>query len=457
MTSFDEWAGFDRPRSQSSRDVRSRHVAINLSAILSAHCMLSRRPQGSCPDACRTCIDGVISPVHFGDNRLVHDGRRLDRELAIDGASIVDRRCARDERADISSVSVARARDSSQPHGSTDRFRRAVPFAEAFSDAFPYAFALAADRVDRRENRSKKASAASIRPSGRAILGRFRTMIDDDRHYPLKSSFFRRNPGSANGDLGEESPEDNDESPESRDVASGNDPETYWTLSRAPLESLVFSMPLVLAYEGGVLLLGRGTPRNGAEVWLRHGLDALGFGSYFLLPLLTAIGLLAWHHVEHDRWRFQPRVLIGMAIESLGLAMLLLGIARLQERLWPLAAPNMGRGVLARIVGYCGAGLYEEVLFRLLLLPVVAQGLRWMGMATGSSIAIAILSTSLVFSAAHYVGPLGDSFEVYSFTFRTLAGCFFAILFAIRGFGITAGTHAAYDMLVGLLLASAAF
>ncbi|MFM8578854.1 MAG: hypothetical protein ACKOCN_08650 [Planctomycetaceae bacterium] len=104
-------------------------------------------------------------------------------------------------------------------------------------------------------------------------------MIDDDRHYPLKSSFFRRNPGSANGDLGEESLEDTVESPEYRDVASGNDPETYWTLSRGALESLVFSMPLVLAYEGGVLLLGRGTPRNGAEVWLRHGLDSLGFGS----------------------------------------------------------------------------------------------------------------------------------------------------------------------------------
>jgi len=233
--------------------------------------------------------------------------------------------------------------------------------------------------------------------------------------------------------------------------------ETYWTLSRAPLESLVFSLPLVMAYEGGVLLLGRGTPRNGAEVWLRQLLDGLGFGSYFLLPLLTTLGLLAWHHVEHDRWRFQPRVLVGMAIESIVLAVVLLGLARMQERLWPLSATDPGRGVFARLVGYCGAGLYEEVLFRLLLLPVVVQGLRWLGLASGMAILAGILSTSLLFSAAHYVGPLGDAFDFYSFTFRTLAGCFFAMLFAIRGFGITAGTHAAYDMLVGLLLASAVF
>jgi hypothetical protein len=46
---------------------------------------------------------------------------------------------------------------------------------------------------------------------------------------------------------------------------------------------------------------------------------------------------------------------------------------------------------------------------------------------------------------------LGDSFELYSFTFRTMAGLFFALLFIVRGFGIAAGTHAAYDMLVGLL------
>jgi len=77
--------------------------------------------------------------------------------------------------------------------------------------------------------------------------------------------------------------------------------DTYWSISRRPLTSLVFSLPLVLAYEGGVLLLGRGSPRNGADVWLRTLLDHLGFGQYFLLPVLTVLGLLAWHHIEHDR------------------------------------------------------------------------------------------------------------------------------------------------------------
>jgi len=61
------------------------------------------------------------------------------------------------------------------------------------------------------------------------------------------------------------------------------------------------------------------------------------------------------------------------------------------------------------------------------------------------------VASSLLFSAAHYVGPLGERFELYSFTFRTLAGMFFAVLFIVRGFGIAAGTHAVYDVLVGLI------
>jgi hypothetical protein len=234
------------------------------------------------------------------------------------------------------------------------------------------------------------------------------------------------------------------------DTSAATQTLSYWEISRTPLTSLVFTMPLVLAYEGGVLLLGRGTPRNGADVWLRQALDGLGFGTYFLLPTLTVLGLLAWHHVEHDRWRFSPAVLVGMAGESVLWAALLVGVARLQERLWPLQVAGAWDGVAARLVGYCGAGLYEEVLFRLLLLPVVAWGLRRMGGTPSNAMVAAILLTSAVFSLAHYVGPLGDAFELYSFTFRTIAGIFFALVFLGRGFGIAAGTHAIYDMLVGL-------
>lgn len=244
-------------------------------------------------------------------------------------------------------------------------------------------------------------------------------------------------------------------------VASG---ESYWKLSSTPLTSLLFTLPLVLAYEGGVLLLGRGSPRNGADVWLRHLLDALGFGQYFLLPLLTVAGLLAWQYLAHDRWRVSASALPGMAAECMLWAVFLVGIARVQQNIWPFPhAPlqwaflqwpaDAGVGwqtVLTRLIGYCGAGLYEEVLFRLLLLPIAVWAFERLGCSTIAAGGWAILLSSLLFSAAHYIGPLGDSFAAYSFTFRAVAGMFFAILFLLRGFGITAGTHFFYDLLVGL-------
>jgi hypothetical protein len=246
-----------------------------------------------------------------------------------------------------------------------------------------------------------------------------------------------------------------------RDDAATGIRESYWQLSRKPLTSLVFTLPLVLAYEGGVLLLGRGSPRNGADVWLRHLLDALGFGQYFLLPVLTVLGLLAWQFLAHDRWRVSVSVLPGMAAECVLWAVVLIGLARLQQDLWPLATTASGpdalqlatlaQGLLARLVGYCGAGLYEEVLFRLLMLPLAVWGLERLGCSTSAAGLWAIRISSLLFSAAHYVGPLGDTFAVYSFTFRTVAGVFFAVLFLLRGFGIAAGTHFFYDLLVGLV------
>lgn len=242
---------------------------------------------------------------------------------------------------------------------------------------------------------------------------------------------------------------DSDGSPLVDDASQRAGGDTYWSLSRTPLTSLVFTLPLVLAYEGGVLLLGLGSPRNGADVWLRTLLDHLGFGQYFLLPALTIIGLLAWHHVAHDRWQWRAGVFVAMTGECVFWAAILMGIARLQDRIWPLMLAD-GESFVARIIAYCGAGLYEEVLFRLLLLPALCWLIMQFGASPGSATVQAIVFSSLLFSFAHYVGPLGDTFNPYSFTFRFLAGLFFAVLFSLRGFGIAAGSHAAYDMLVGL-------
>jgi hypothetical protein len=94
-----------------------------------------------------------------------------------------------------------------------------------------------------------------------------------------------------------------------------------------------------------------------------------------------------------------------------------------------------------------GAGIYEELLFRVLLVGLFAWiGRRVLGfrpLIAGTSAAIA---GALIFSAFHYIGPFGDPWQLYSFVFRTIAGLFFSALYLTRGFGITAWTHALYDV-----------
>ena len=62
----------------------------------------------------------------------------------------------------------------------------------------------------------------------------------------------------------------------------------------------------------------------------------------------------------------------------------------------------------------------------------------------------ALACGALIFSSFHYVGPYGDRLELGSFTFRTIAGVLFSGLYLLRGFGITAWTHALYDVFLAL-------
>lgn len=241
--------------------------------------------------------------------------------------------------------------------------------------------------------------------------------------------------------------------------------ESYWQQSRGPLASLYFMTPLLLLYEGGVLIFGSSGIRNGADAWLRDLLDALGFSGYFLLPILTVGLLLAWHHTTRKPWRVRGTVLSGMLVESAVLGLILVGIAHVQGWLFaPFHADSTTHETMlasvvvegsfgqtaASLIGFFGAGIYEEVMFRLLLLPVVAAMLGAAGAKPWQRAWGAVVITSLLFSAAHYIGPHGDKLQLYTFTFRFLAGTMFAVLFVYRGFGIAAGTHALYDIFVGL-------
>ncbi|MEP7382313.1 MAG: CPBP family glutamic-type intramembrane protease, partial [Gemmatimonadota bacterium] len=70
------------------------------------------------------------------------------------------------------------------------------------------------------------------------------------------------------------------------------------------------------------------------------------------------------------------------------------------------------------------------------------------GWGPAASGIFATIVGALIFSAFHYVGAYGDRLEVGSFVFRAIAGVAFSALYIVRGFGITAWTHALYDVML---------
>ncbi|MGH7199742.1 MAG: CPBP family glutamic-type intramembrane protease, partial [Planctomycetaceae bacterium] len=218
----------------------------------------------------------------------------------------------------------------------------------------------------------------------------------------------------------------------------------YWQQARRPLASLAFLVPLLLVYEIGVLRLSGGEPaalRNGADFWMRAALERIGLGSAAALPALVVLGLLAWQWCGKHRWRVSPHTLGGMLAESLLFAFVLVVMGQLQDLAFPRSAGvlSLDGGAAARAITFVGAGVYEEFLFRLCLLPACLGLFRLSQLSPRWSAVLSVLATSLAFSLAHYAGPAGESFSLFTFSFRALAGAFFGALFLARGFGITVG------------------
>jgi hypothetical protein len=236
-------------------------------------------------------------------------------------------------------------------------------------------------------------------------------------------------------------------------------PRTYWRQSRAHRYSLLFALPLLVAYEVLAAILGHGETqaiRNGADVLLKTAFMAvLGeHGPLVFGVLLIAVALwLVIRDMRAHGSRLSPRIFAGMMAESIVLA-LAFGIVVstiTSQVLAPFAAlvqtPMQELGLMTQLMVSLGAGLYEELLFRVLLVGAIAalgvRALRWRPLTAGI---VAVGVGALVFSAFHYIGPFGDRLEAGSFTFRLIAGIFFSALFVTRGFGITAWTHALYDV-----------
>ena len=242
----------------------------------------------------------------------------------------------------------------------------------------------------------------------------------------------------------------------------------YWREARAPRYSLTFAFPLLLLYEVLAFALSGGEVsgvRNGADVLLKSLF--VTFGGRTGLTLFGALlvgggAVLVWRDLRRAG-RMQARYFAWMMLESIGYAlafgmvagtltvMLLPGLALIG------AAPPLATRMAAdfslptQLMISLGAGIYEELLFRVILVGGLALlGNRVLGLSRIAAGVLATVLGALIFAAFHYVGPYGDTFSLSSFTFRAVGGVLFSALYLVRGFGITAWTHALYDVFLAV-------
>lgn len=249
--------------------------------------------------------------------------------------------------------------------------------------------------------------------------------------------------------------------PTAKAESSGSStPKGYFEQSSDLLNSLVLVIPLVLIYQAG-LLATNGQVLNGVDFVTVALVQRWGLTGLLVFNGLVIVAGIIGVVVLQKKRRFDPRIAVPIAIESTVYAFLL-GIVITQvlakigvkpphmaiEGWSALAAGAQEAGVLARVCMAVGAGVNEELVFRLGLVPALA-GLASHVLPKRHALIVAILASSLLFSLAHY---LGEPFLVYTFLYRFLAGVLFCALFALRGFAVAVYTHAIYDVLVMVVL-----
>jgi membrane protease YdiL (CAAX protease family) len=231
----------------------------------------------------------------------------------------------------------------------------------------------------------------------------------------------------------------------------------YLKLTLRPSYTYLMAVLLLLLYEGLAAAFidpNAGEPLNLIDVLFNEVLRLLPFSTLWLGLLLAGIGLLLVWLDAKEGVSIQRNVLFGMLVESLVWALiLLLTLPLVAGVLMPnalglvAAAAETGRNALQDFIMSLGAGFYEELFFRLILVRIIVFFAIIFGYAPGSiytRLMVALL-TAVVFSLAHHIV---EPFSVYAFLYRTLFGLLMSLLLIYRGFGITAWTHALYDVLV---------
>jgi hypothetical protein len=251
----------------------------------------------------------------------------------------------------------------------------------------------------------------------------------------------------------------------------GDDPRGYFTLTMKPLHILVFLLPVILYYEAGLLgWFGFESTSSTLEAHqlLSRFFQVFGVFGLHLPALALVVTLLLQHLFNRDPMRIKPMFLLAMIAESafltgplIVLSMVLsptLGaaepIAALQAVANGSEAQVFSASFQQRLMIAIGAGLYEEMLFRLVLITMLHFMITdVLGFKDRFGKTAAVIGAALAFTLIHdQIRMSTGEINFRLALFILISGIYLGTLFLVRGFGIAVGVHLMWDLLAVVIL-----
>jgi hypothetical protein len=196
--------------------------------------------------------------------------------------------------------------------------------------------------------------------------------------------------------------------------------------------------------------------RNNAQIMIQRTLWFMGIRSNLFLWAVYLLALVwaFWLAKKQDLLDFKF-VYFPYSIFESTLYALLVGIIAGQLAIRPnnvtmlaLQSPAVDATFGAKLTRALGAGIYEELLFRFILVSLllwIFEKLVKAKKLVYTLLAVAI--SAVLFSAFHYLGGR-EAPSMESFTYRFYAGALLGVLFVVRGIGVAAYTHSIYNLLL---------
>lgn len=230
---------------------------------------------------------------------------------------------------------------------------------------------------------------------------------------------------------------------------------SYFKDTRTLLYSYLISLPLLLLYETLIFISQPDSVevvRISVDVWIKTlfaylGNDVLSITLIFVALLGLYILYREREHLKSLKFSYFLLMLIEASMYAFFLALVISqtvsGLLQVLQ-----IGPTESLSITQQIALSLGAGLYEELFFRVILVSALLYLFKFLMNKSWLIYSSAILLAAAIFSLVHFFGEFGDPFTLGAFLFRFLFGLALNGIYIWRGFGMAAWTHAIYDVMV---------